>query len=222
MKILLIDTCGKQGSVAIADSTQILAQTILPDRTASERVVAATRSLLDEAAWKPADLEAIAVVTGPGSFTGVRVGLSAAMGLSEATGVPVVSISRLALLAAAAHAKDIEVCALFDAGRKEFYCGRYRNESCLEESILTLPETLAVASSAGLVIACEPSVIDTLSLSGFATPATLVDEPTAAAALPFALRSTLHSSYGALPLEANYLRKTDAEIFAKPTPPATP
>jgi len=214
MKILLLDTCGKEGSVAIADTT-LLAQAFLPDRTSSERIVAAIRSLLDEAAWKPRDLEAIAVVTGPGSFTGVRVGLSAAMGLGEATGAPVIPISRLAILAAAAQAKDVEVCALLDAGRKELYYGRYRNETCLEESILTLSEAISAASTAGAFIACEPTVFEALSLASLPTQATLVDEPTAAAALPFALKGLQQDGLNTQDLEANYLRKTDAEIFAK-------
>src|SRR5271169_6728604 len=102
MRILLIDTAGAEGSVALGDtesSPVVVASEVLPGRTSSERLVPAVRKLLEERGWRLRDLAAVVVVHGPGSFTGVRVGVSAAKGLSEAGGVPLIAVSRLALLA---------------------------------------------------------------------------------------------------------------------------
>ena len=103
MRFLLIDTCGSEGSVALADTElaeAVVAAEVLPGRTASERLVPAVRRVMEARGWRLRDLTAVVVVHGPGSFTGVRVGLSAAKGLSEAGGVPLIAVSRLALLAA--------------------------------------------------------------------------------------------------------------------------
>src|ERR1700722_14699098 len=98
MKILLIDTCGETGSIALAEllpEPAVLATATLPGRTASERLLSVIRDLA-----APLDsLDAVAVVHGPGSFTGVRVSLSAAKGLCEALNLPLIAISRLAVLA---------------------------------------------------------------------------------------------------------------------------
>ena len=102
MRLLLIDTCGTVGSVALATEGGVVARAEMAGRSASERLVAVVREMLAAAGWSLRELTAIVVVSGPGSFTGVRVGLSAAKGFSEAAGVPVVAISRLGVLAAAA------------------------------------------------------------------------------------------------------------------------
>ena len=93
MKILLLNTCGAEGSLALADTTlgePVVLLMRMPGRTASERLIVLLREAMGEIGWKPRALAAIAVVTGPGSFTGVRVGLSVAKGLSEASGVPLI------------------------------------------------------------------------------------------------------------------------------------
>src|SRR6267154_1776257 len=103
MRILLIHTAGGEGSVALADTeaAQAIAATeVLPGRSSSERLVPAVRRLMEGLGWRLRDMAAVVVVHGPGSFTGVRVGLSAAKGLSEAGGVGLIAVSRLALLAA--------------------------------------------------------------------------------------------------------------------------
>ncbi len=78
-----------------------------------------------EAALDLRAVRTILVVNGPGSFTGIRVGLSTAKGLSHATGVPIVSISRLAVLASLGDVQQ-DSLALLDAGRNEFYARRAR------------------------------------------------------------------------------------------------
>jgi tRNA threonylcarbamoyladenosine biosynthesis protein TsaB len=220
MKLLLINTCGAEGSFALADTSQGKQTRLvtMPGRSASERLVAELRLALTAAEWRVSDAEAIAVVTGPGSFTGVRVGLSVAKGLSEATGAPLIAISRLELLASVAgQVADLRprsVCAVLDAGRGEFYCGQYREGEPLGESLLSLEGMLATIAGADLVVACEDAVERAL----VAIPsATRVQEPNAADALPLALRLLERGEIAdSATLDANYLRRTDAEIFASP------
>jgi tRNA threonylcarbamoyladenosine biosynthesis protein TsaB len=223
MKLLLIDTCGAEGSFALADTSQPEAVRFvtMPGRSASERLVAELRLALATAEWKVVEVDAIAVVTGPGSFTGVRVGLSVAKGLSEAVGTPLIAISRLELLASvatqAAERHPSSVCALLDAGRGEFYCGRYLDGEPLGESLFPLDAALAAARESDLVVFCEDAV--ERALAGILS-VTRIAEPNAAAALPIALR---HLQKGEIAdsatLDANYLRRTDAEIFSSPPRP---
>lgn len=213
MRFLLMDTCGSEGSIALADTDRpvpIVASETLPGRTASERLVPAVRRVMEGCAWRLRDLNAIVIVHGPGSFTGVRVGLSAAKGLSEAAGVPLVAVSRLALLAA--KGGEGVVHAVMDAGRGEFYLGRYRAGECLQEALLTAEEVLASAAD-GTVVVCEPKVAEALAT----LKPQLVPEPAAADALPVAASRAEEGSFDdSASLDANYLRRTDSQIFAKP------
>jgi tRNA threonylcarbamoyladenosine biosynthesis protein TsaB len=229
MKILLIDTCGATGSVALADSERspaILATTNLPGRTASERLIPAIKELAASSAVGLGSLDAVVVVHGPGSFTGVRVGLSAAKGLCEATGVRLVALSRLAVLAdiasrngPAAHvasSRGARIHALLDAGRGEYYHGEYVGGVCLREDLLTRDEVFAAVrrgESADVVVACEPAVAESLA----AISPQLVTEPVAEDALGLALQRIRDRSFeDIVSIDSNYVRRTDAEIFAKP------
>ncbi|HEX3569402.1 MAG TPA: tRNA (adenosine(37)-N6)-threonylcarbamoyltransferase complex dimerization subunit type 1 TsaB [Acidobacteriaceae bacterium] len=212
MRILLIDTCGEAGSVALADTAAAVPKVVsavLPGRSASERLAATVRELATAAEMQLTTIGAIAVVNGPGSFTGVRVGVSAAKGLCEALGIPVVAISRLEVLAGVAGGY---VAALLDAGRGEFYCGVYNGESCLREALLTKAELIDLIADGGRVVVCEPHVAQALAeMSPLVVPA-----PSAEAALPIAIRRVAAKQFEDVEtLDANYLRRTDAEIFAK-------
>lgn len=215
MRLLLIHTAGGEGSVALADTAReqaIVAAEVLPGRTSSELLVPAVRRLMESEGWKLRELAAIAVVHGPGSFTGVRVGVSAAKGLSDAGGIPVIAVSRLALLAAAAGEKVARVCAVLDAGRGEFYFGEYGGHRCLREALLPEAEVTAAASG-GVTVVCEAKVAEALA----ELHPRVVQEPLAADALPFAMERIAAGDYeDVATLDANYLRRTDAEIFAKP------
>ncbi len=231
MKILLIDACGAGGSVAFADTASdpiSVVSATLPSRTASERLLSTVKDLAAENGIALASLGAIAVVHGPGSFTGVRIGLSAAKGLCEGLGIPLIAISRLAVLAdLAGLPAGTRVHALLDAGRGDFYSGVYLDGVCLGEALLTREELLAaIATAAGespeqsrVVVACELAVAASLS----AVDCRLVVEPGAVDALSIALRRVHEQAFDDVAtLDANYLRRTDAEIFAKRPPAATP
>jgi len=214
MRLLLIDTCGSEGSVVLAEGVEprIVALDTMPGRSASERLVSVIRQGLEAVGWRPGELTAIGVVRGPGSFTGVRVGLSAAKGLSEAAGVPLVAVSRLALLAGAVGEAEGRVCALLDAGRGEFYCGIYEGRRMVSESLVTAQEIESLAAEASVVVACEPRVVEALGALG----PRLVNEPGASDALPFVVERVAAGEFDdTATIDANYLRRTDMEIFAK-------
>ncbi|MDR3744965.1 MAG: tRNA (adenosine(37)-N6)-threonylcarbamoyltransferase complex dimerization subunit type 1 TsaB [Acidobacteriaceae bacterium] len=221
MKILLIDTCGATGSIALAEterSPALLASACLPGRTASERLVATIKGLTASNEISLQSLDVIAVVHGPGSFTGVRVGLSAAKGLCEALGLPLIAVSRLAVLASRAEPLHTAapVYALLDAGRGEFYCGLYADGLCRSEALLSREEFLAEFNSAAAqLVVCEPSIAVAL----VALAPQLVADPTVEDALPLVLRRLEQRAFDEVAtIDANYLRRTDAEIFAKPKP----
>jgi tRNA threonylcarbamoyladenosine biosynthesis protein TsaB len=215
MRILLIHTAGGEGSVALADTEvapAVVATEVLPGRTSSERLVPAVRRLMEARGWRLGELAAVVVVDGPGSFTGVRVGLSAAKGFSEAGGLPLIAVSRLALLAGCVDGGGGPVHAVLDAGRGEFYFGEYVGRRCLRE-VLMSAEEVVVAAAGGVVVVCEGKVAEALAGLG----PRMVGEPSAGDALPFALERIEAGDFDdAATLDANYLRRTDVEIFAKP------
>jgi tRNA threonylcarbamoyladenosine biosynthesis protein TsaB len=215
MRLLLIDTCGSEGSVALAEGEpgpRIVASDVLPGRSASEKLIPVIRQMMEIEGWKLRDLAAIGVVHGPGSFTGVRVGLSAAKGLSEAGGVPLIAISRLAVLAAAAEEPDGDVCAVVDAGRGEFYCGVYADRRRIRETLLNAQEIAVAADGAVALVACEQRVANALGALG----PRLVNEPKAGDALWLVAERTAKGEFDDVAaIDANYLRRTDLEIFAK-------
>jgi len=208
-----MDTCGTEGSVALADTEAggIVRIESMPGRSASERLIAVIRRLLSDAEWRLTELTAIAVVHGPGSFTGVRVGLSAAKGLSEAGGIPLIAVSRLAVLASLVPRRS--VCAVLDAGRGEYYAGVYAEGSCMREALVTEGELRVMMREVDTAAVCEVKVAEALQ----ELEPQLVREPTAADALQIATRRAVVSDFDDVAsIDANYLRRTDAEIFAKP------
>jgi tRNA threonylcarbamoyladenosine biosynthesis protein TsaB len=214
MRLLLIDTCGAEGSVALAEGAAVLSTEVLPGRSASERLVPVVRAMLVAQGWVLAELAAIVVMHGPGSFTGVRVGVSAAKGLSEAARVPVVAVSRLQVLAGLA---EEDGCAVLDAGRGEFYYGEYRGGVCVREALLTTDE-LVVAVDGEIAIICEPKVAE--ALAGMVA-VRMVAEPRAGDALAIAVGRVAAGMFDDVAtLDANYLRRTDAQLFAWAKPAA--
>ncbi len=221
MRILLIHTAGNEGSAALADtelSPPMIATELLPGRTSSERLMPTVRSLLETRGWELGELTAVVVVHGPGSFTGVRVGVAAAKGLSEAAGIPLIGVSRLALLAGSVDGVGEQVHAVLDAGRGEFYYGRYLRRHRLKEKLMSASEVIA-AVAGGVVVACEAKIVEALP----ELAPRLVAEPLAGNALSFALdRIAVNDFDDVATLDANYLRRTDAEIFAKPVDKTIP
>lgn len=125
--ILAIDTATPAGSVAMIQGETLLGEVLLNlSSTHSERLLTAADQLLKETGHTMADLAALAVVRGPGSFTGIRVGMGTVQGLALATGCPVIPVSSLQSVALNAAASSETVWSLLDARKGEVYAGAYR------------------------------------------------------------------------------------------------
>jgi tRNA threonylcarbamoyladenosine biosynthesis protein TsaB len=128
MKILAIETSTLFGGLALMDSeTGLMAEVRMSVKAShSERVMLNVDHVLKETGLSVGDLDAIAVSTGPGSFTGLRIAMSTAKGLSFASGVNVVGIPTLEAFAWALPLSCYPVCPMLDARRKEVYAGVFR------------------------------------------------------------------------------------------------
>ncbi len=125
--VLGIDTATSHVSIAIAIDGEVIGEASLAaDRRHAEVLTPALETLFGAAGLKPRDLDAIGVGIGPGLFTGLRVGITTAMTMAHALGVPVVAVSTLDIIAQP-HASDGRVIAsVLDARRKEVFCAIYR------------------------------------------------------------------------------------------------
>ncbi|MDH4986427.1 tRNA (adenosine(37)-N6)-threonylcarbamoyltransferase complex dimerization subunit type 1 TsaB [Aminobacter anthyllidis] len=123
----------------------------------AEHLMAVIDEALTQAGKTYADLGRIAVTTGPGSFTGVRVGVSAARGFSLALKIPAVGVTTLEALAyEARHAfGPVKVLAALDAGREELHAALYDadGQALCEPAVLSLAEAVEIASSTPLALA---------------------------------------------------------------------
>ncbi len=129
MTLLAVDTSAEAASVAVTDGETVLAELTVTRRgTHSTRLMAIIRTALDAAGVRLADLDALAVTRGPGSFTGLRIGISTVKGLALAADLPTVGISALDALACPLAMAAEPVWALIDARKGEVYAAAYRFE----------------------------------------------------------------------------------------------
>jgi len=218
MLVLGIDTCAASGSVALArvepgngEKLVCLGQMELAGKTYSAQLMPSIRGLLAEHQVTLAEIGAIVVTSGPGSFTGIRIGLATAKGLTEVHSIPIVAVSRLAVLAHNAGTRS----AALDASRHEFYF-REGQGSAAAEALLNRDVFADRVHALGAQIAvCEAT------LHAIAPEATLVEPPTAEDAIRLALARIAERHFDdPLTLDGNYIRRSDAEIFSAPDAPA--
>lgn len=145
MLILALDTTSRSGSTAVVDNDEVLSE-ILGDgsRTHAERLPLDLMRALDAASVRLDAIDLLAVAAGPGSFTGLRVGIAAMQGLAMSTGRKIVPVSALDAVAAAGADGAGPVGAWIDAQRGEVFAALYDNESHLLEHPTARPpiETL--------------------------------------------------------------------------------
>jgi tRNA threonylcarbamoyladenosine biosynthesis protein TsaB len=130
MKILAIETSTMLGGIAIMDDLSgLIAEVRLNVKsTHSERLMTEIAHVLKQAELKVSDIDVFAIAIGPGSFTGLRIGLSTVKGFSYATGKPIVSVPTLEALAWNYPYCSYPVCTMLDARKKEVYAALFKWE----------------------------------------------------------------------------------------------
>ena len=130
MKILGIDTSSSSLSVAVMDDDLLKGEFTLNHKlTHSEQMMPLLDSLLSHLELKMSDIDLIGVSVGPGSFTGIRIGVAAANAMAMALDIPVVGISSLEAMAYTAGETAYTIVSTFDAQRDRFYFNAYRFEN---------------------------------------------------------------------------------------------
>lgn len=130
MRILSMDTATRSCSVAIASEDALLAElTVVSTQTHSKHLMNMIDQALQMARMEIDQIDGISITKGPGSFTGLRIGISVAKSLATALGKPMVGISALETLAHQAGDRLPLICPMIDARREEVYYSRYRFKS---------------------------------------------------------------------------------------------
>jgi len=127
MKILVIDTSGPVCGTAVMDEERVYSEFTAQNRnTHSASLMPMIESALKAAGTELKDLDAVAAVTGPGSFTGVRIGVATAKGLAHGAGIPCLPVDALEAMAASAGDFDGIVCPIQDARAGQVYGAAFR------------------------------------------------------------------------------------------------
>jgi len=137
MLILSISTSSNTCSVSILEDENCVKElNIINQRTHSENLLPLIDKLFNETKFSLKDMDLIACDNGPGSFTGIRIGISSVKAMSEAIGIPVISISSLEALSYNVEDECENIVSLIDARNNQVYCGIFNNNHELVEEYI--------------------------------------------------------------------------------------
>jgi tRNA threonylcarbamoyladenosine biosynthesis protein TsaB len=214
--ILSVDTTSEFGSIALTDRDEVLEELPLHSPDGFGHVLFAhLQELLERHGVAPAAMECFAAASGPGSFTGVRVGLAAVKGLAEAAGKRVVPVSNLRALAFFGSAPLRAV--VLDARRGEVYGAVYndRLDPVLAESVMKFPAWLQTLPADGFEF-ISTDFTPFQSQVNASIPVITAPRALAAAIGRIAWRELAAGrALDPAAADANYVRRSDAELFWK-------
>jgi len=216
VRCLGIETSSRQGSVALVEADQVVSLRLHHELNRhGERMLPLVEELLAEAGWSLQSLDRIGVGIGPGSFTGLRIGVALAQGIALGLGCPVVGVSSLQAMVFAAPPSDLPTAAVLDARRDEYFVALFSSAG----AELVGPRTISQVDAERTLVELAGGPLRVLGLpavtwsNGFQSD--LTDLPSAAATgrLAALLDPAQHP---ALPA---YIRAADA---VKPNLPPSP
>ena len=221
--LLILDTATTAGSVALCCGERLLAE-IVVDSLAnhSDKLLLHVQQILQEQQCSLSGIAAFAVIDGPGSFTGLRVGVAAAKGLARACHRPLFGVSSLHLLAAALPYATLPVCALLDARKKEVYAATFSTATgspCLLDEPRVLPpqRLLDEMTAPALFVGSGALLYRDLIVARFGAQASFapwpLHTPRASSAAPLVLQQLRDGVKGDPELLLpRYIRPSEAEI----------
>ncbi|HEY6306378.1 MAG TPA: tRNA (adenosine(37)-N6)-threonylcarbamoyltransferase complex dimerization subunit type 1 TsaB [Candidatus Angelobacter sp.] len=225
MLILGIDTSGKSGGITLAQgdrqSFRVVESAPIAGGTFSAQLVPAIAALLEKRGFAARDIGGFAAASGPGSFTGLRVGLSAVKGLAEALGAPIATASLLEALASLSSGPGT-VAAALDAGRSEVFFGLYRvsaageatriNEALLSQSAFL--QHLDDGNLQGAITSDHPLAL-LAAAERSSVQIQVAERPGSEMIARLGLRKLLNGETVSVEaLDATYMRRSNAEIFS--------
>ena len=224
MLLIAFDTSGRNGSVALCRGDERsftpLQVMMVEGGTYSARMMPVIAQLLANQQLGKEQVDAFVVVSGPGSFTGLRVGLATVKGLCEVLQKPLVAVSMLEAVAVARGPRDGHVAVALDAGRGEVYVGEFKiansRSAVVSEYISKIDVFAAEAGSRKLdVLSPDAKVVEALMALG--PTARLVEAVRADEIGRLGLSKFLLGEVADVAtLDANYIRRSDAEVFSAP------
>ncbi len=226
MKILGVDTSTMTGSAAIVEDNHVLAElTLNINETHESRLLRTIDTVFQYAGLTPRDIDLFAVGVGPGSFTGLRIGVATLKALAQASGKPLVGVSSLAAAALRYTNAGAYLCPLIDARKKEVFTALFRYQAlelirCLPDQVVSPESFLAEVKSfvvTGPVLfwgsGCglyAQMIKDKFDSSASILP---LAEPSARTVARLGLEKWLRLEEDELfVLQPNYLRKSEAEL----------
>jgi tRNA threonylcarbamoyladenosine biosynthesis protein TsaB len=229
MVILSADTSSKNGSIALtrfeSESARTLAIVPLEGGTFSAQLVPQISSLLAKHNLTKSDLDGFAVASGPGSFTGLRVGLAAIKALAEILRKPIASVSLLEAIASEAAAGNAPTLtqtrclAVMNARRNEVFAGEYdiggEIPSLISESLLTLEEFVQYAESwrSPEILTPDANVLEYIRARVHGAKLVEVARPDASTIARLGGKKILAGlTVSPAELDATYIRRSDAEV----------
>jgi tRNA threonylcarbamoyladenosine biosynthesis protein TsaB len=220
MILLAVDSSDKNGSIALArcgpaEVCNVLEVVQLSGGTFSAQLVPQIAALLGSHGFNKEDIGGFAVISGPGSFTGLRIGLAAVKALAEVMEKPIAAVSLLEAIATAGKVRG-RVLAALDAGRNEVYLGEYEIGAPvrrIDEKLVAQAELLTIAI--GLtVVTPDKKLADLVRASGLSVEEIRRPESDAVAAIGWKKILACEIVSPEM-LDANYIRRMDGEIVIK-------
>jgi tRNA threonylcarbamoyladenosine biosynthesis protein TsaB len=235
--VLALDTSSPSGSLAVLRDEKVVGVvSTATGEVYSSRMFRELEFLLGELSLRMEEFELFAVAAGPGSFTGLRVGLAAVKGWAEVYRKPIAAVSALEAVAVQAHSNAALIVPVLDARRGQLYFGLYRRatgeapgESRLvldgEEYVMTPAEFFdALRARAGgaefAIVTPQPELFSGLASRDEIAALSGAVEPASSVLAPFigqlgVQRAQRGALADPLTLDANYVRRTDAELHWK-------
>lgn len=219
MKILAMDTSSVNATVAVCDENRILGEyTVSNERAHSQIIMPMLESLLNHCSLTIKDIDVFAVALGPGSFTGLRIGISAMKTLAQSLSKPIIGVSSLDEVASSFFGTDKIICPIFDARRNEVYNALYLNgNKFVSERVVDFDELLIELSQKQVIFAGDAIIKYRDKILSFNNPNWLIAPGSlsmqrasalASVALARALDSDFDNLYDLSPI---YLRLPQAE-----------
>lgn len=224
MLLLAVDTSGKFGSIALArcgpdGACNVLEVTPLVGGTFSAQLVPQIAALLEKHGFSKHDIAAFAVAAGPGSFTGLRVGLAAVKALGEVLRKPIAAVSLLEAVAVSSGLRA-KLTAVLDAGRNEVFAGEYEvansGSRLIREQLLSHDEWLDSATD-WVIVTPDKAIAEAARSKGLQVQE--IERPRSDAIARLGWKKIqAEETVSPEALDANYIRRSDAEIFSRSKP----